>query len=148
MSLYNRDRHAGGFDDFRSANIGGRPTKATDEQLQELVDTIASAAKVSSNDTKKVHGRAVTTKVIVNGSEYNVRLNSDGTFHARRVDGEIEIKLAHNARVWGSPLEFTYTNNSNPQKSGDTMNGRVCDSARDMAREWYKAATKPSSLDI
>lgn len=149
MSIHFGDRRSGGWDgDFDSARIGRQPGKATDQQLEDLVDAIASAAQLDKGATRKVGPHTVEIKVNVNGSEYDVKVKSDGVFSATRSDGAIEISLRHDPKVWGSPLELTYINHSSPNQSGVTKDGSVCAKAQAMARRWYEAATKKPNLDI
>jgi hypothetical protein len=153
MSIWQGDRRGGGFggdfDDFSSASFGGnRRNHATDEQLTELVENMASAARVVPGSSQKVGSTRVNTKIDINGSEYDVKIDADGSFVAKRTDGVVEIKLIHDTKTYGAPLKFVYTNNNSPDQSGETRDGVTCAKAQEMGRKLFKAATKKSSLDI
>lgn len=149
MSIWQDRGRTPDYDDFNDAQFGNRPKGGpTTEQLKQLIEKVSSSAAVHADETTNVAQFSLRTKLTINGSEYNAKVGSDGTFTATRADGAIEIKLFHDSRSRGQ-LKFSYRNDNAPDKSGVTNDQLVCHLAEKMGQTWFRAATNPGgSLDI
>jgi hypothetical protein len=148
MSIWQGGRgnggYGGGYGGGRQQGSGG----PSESQLQDLVDKFSAQATLIASENKLQGKTRLSSKLNVGGAEYDLKVNSDGTFKATKSDGSIELKLYHDTSTWGSPLTFSYRNDRNPNQSGETKSSSVCDRAEVMARAWFVEATKEDSLDF